>query len=361
MKYLFIAISLIISTLGNAADIEEVLRKPNLRILDIGNSFTADATRYLANIISANGSDVSDLCLYTANRGSAAFKDWVNVYNDADKYEYTISKVVGGLTINTTTGKYGPYDGSGLRSLLNDNVWDLIIIHQRSIFATNYDPWDGNGNEGYLNQLLTLLRETQPQAIIGTYVIHSYSSDSNLNTEHSAFLRWQKIANAVNEMTNHHSIALIIPYGTAVQNLRQSRYNNEKDLTRDGAHLAYGLPSYAASGCYYEAVFAPRFGVSFLGNTYRVAFGADKDPIKFVTVDDDNAAMAQKAALLAIADWLQCRNPEDEAAIGQNASAAFAPADIYTLTGIRVCTKGDTPRRLPSGIYISGDRKWVVR
>ncbi|MFR9552469.1 MAG: hypothetical protein SNG90_08970, partial [Rikenellaceae bacterium] len=60
------------------------LRRSTLRVLDIGNSYTVDATSYLANLIAASGADVDDMCIYYANRGSASYKSWYDVYHDSD-------------------------------------------------------------------------------------------------------------------------------------------------------------------------------------------------------------------------------------------------------------------------------------
>ena len=45
------------------ASIEAVLKKPNLKVLDIGNSYTNDATALLPTVVKNSGADVKELCL----------------------------------------------------------------------------------------------------------------------------------------------------------------------------------------------------------------------------------------------------------------------------------------------------------
>ena len=106
-----------------------VLNKPTLKVLDIGNSFTNDATDLLPLITEASGSDVSNICLYKAIRSSGSLKSWYDVYCDKDTaHTYRIEKVLGGLSANVNTGRGAKGDGSLFRKLLIEEQWDIIII-----------------------------------------------------------------------------------------------------------------------------------------------------------------------------------------------------------------------------------------
>ena len=63
---------------GLDTDFTELLRKPDLKILHIGHSFTFDAVSYLPLIVESTGADISDLCIYRTMLGGASFKDWVD-------------------------------------------------------------------------------------------------------------------------------------------------------------------------------------------------------------------------------------------------------------------------------------------
>ena len=293
-----------------------ILLKPNLKVLDIGNSYTNDATNLLPKITAASGSDISDLCLYKATRSSGSFKSWYDLYHDNDNQTYTIAKVMGGIDADVTTGRGEAGDGSLFRETLENETWDIIIIHQRSNFAPYYDDWNTTGNGGYLKELLALLKDKQPLAMIGFLLVHSYWDEHSENKEHSSFLRWQLIANSVKRLCEEYDISFVIPYGTAVENLRSSSLNNEYDLTRDGAHCGFGLCRYTAACCYYESLIAPRSGISVLGNTARYdASKAEETIYPSVSVTDENALIAQKAAILATENWYECTNPETETGI----------------------------------------------
>ncbi len=289
---------------------DSILTKPNLKVLDIGNSYTDDATAMLPLIVKYSGADVSDMCLYSATRGSGSFKTWYDKYYDNDTISYTIAKVLGGIDANITTGTEEGYTGRLFREVLEKEKWDLIIIHQLSRYAPYYDEWGTTGKGGYLNEFLDLIKELQPQATIGFLLVHSYWDEYSGNKEKSSYERWKKIADSVKRLCEDYSINFVIPYGTAIENLRSSSLNNEYDLTRDGTHCSFGLGRYAAACCYYESLIAPRSGISVLGNPAR--YNASKLNSKYpaISVTDENALLAQKAAVCATERWYDCLNPE---------------------------------------------------
>jgi hypothetical protein len=163
------------------------------------------------------------------------------------------------------------------------------------------------------------------------------------------------IANSVKRLCEDYDIDFVIPYGTAVQNLRSSSLNNEYDLTRDGLHCGYGLCCYTASCSYYESLIAPRSGISVLGNSarYDASFVTSEYPP--VSVTDENAPIAQNAAILAVKDWYSCKNPEEYLSdINTKTTVPSSKNKLFDLCGRPISTP-------PShGIYIR-DGKKVVR
>lgn len=287
------------------------LKKEQLRILDIGNSYTQDSTHYIPEIVSAAGIDVSDMCLYTAIRGSGSFKTWYDCYYNKDSLTYGIGKVVGGLSADIS-GTADVGNGEKFRNTLTNNEWDLIIIHQVSSYAPYFDRWEENNNAGYLSKFIRLLRKHQPQATIGFLLVHSYWSGYSGNTEKSSLERWKLIAESAMKLRANYGIDFIIPYGTAIQNLRASSFNNEYDLTADGTHCANGIADYTAACAYYQSLFAPRYGVNILGNTARIDVEQTETyPSSDISVTDENAETCQKAAFLACYNWYECQNPEN--------------------------------------------------
>lgn len=282
--------------------------KPELRVLDIGNSYTEDATHYLPSIVKAAKIDVSDMCLYKAIRGGGSYKNWYNIYHDIEQYGYSISKVLGGLSAKVS-GSGMQKEGAAFRMLLAENEWDLIIIHQYSVYAPYYDEWNTDEAGGYLPQLLELIRSHQPNATIGLLLIHSYWSGYSGNKEHSSLRRWELIAQSTKQFCEAYNSDFIIPYGTAIQNIRSSSLNNEYDLTADGSHCASGLADYTAACCYFQALFSPRYHISIIGNVARWSNTANeqaKFPSSIIDVTDETAPIAHQAAYLAVENPYQC-------------------------------------------------------
>lgn len=281
---------------------DKVLLKPDLKVLDIGNSYTEDATAYLPYLVDKLGVDVDDVCLYKAILSGASYKLWYEVYHDLNYNPYEVSKVFGNLEVNVTEGTGAAYDGSLFRKLLKEESWDVVIIHQLGRYATNYEEWWSRSAGGYLKELLAIINDYQPDCTIGFLLVHSPMADYPTNEEHSSVARWEHIANATQLFVQNSRINILIPYGTAIQNLRTTALNNDLDLTRDGAHLGLGLARYTASCCYYEALLAHRTGVSVLGR--YIPYDIEDKPEKSqYSVTAENIETAQKAAVLA------CRNP----------------------------------------------------
>lgn len=283
-------------------------QKADLKVLDIGNSYTQDAQTYLPQIVQASGIP-TDFSLYRAFRPSASFKTWVDCWNDADNENYSLD-FCAGTAFDGVSGYAGACDGALFRNALQSVKWDIILIHQVSSYSNDYSLWEGDGAGGYLPDLIRIIRMTNPQATIGYLMTHSYRSSYWANSEGSSLLRWKNIAEATKQLKLEYDIDFIIPYGTAVQNLRASSLNDNYEFSEDGTHMGAGLGDYVASCCYFESLLAPRYGVSVLGNTYRVtnlneSVGGRKN------VTDQTALVAQKAALLATLDMWSISNPDD--------------------------------------------------
>jgi hypothetical protein len=296
------------------------------------------------------------MCLYKAVRSSASFKSWYDVYCDKDTaYNYSIKKLLGGLSANVSTGTGEKSDGSLFRKLLKDEKWDIIIIHQLSTFAPYYELWNGTGKGGYLNELLSIIKKHQPNAVIGFYLIHSLWDHHTRNKECSSFERWKLISSSVKKLQQEYGVDFIIPYGTAIENLRSSSLNNEYDLTRDGTHLGYGLCRYTAACCYYESLIAPRSGISVLGNAARYdASQAAGSQYPSISVTDENVLIAQKAAVLATEHMFECINPESTSSVVslKESETGISPY-IYNLLG----QKQYEDERNLHGVYIKNGRK----
>lgn len=299
------------SAVSDSSEEVPLLQKKHLKILDIGNSYTDGAVALLPQIVKDCNVDLNDMCLYKLIRGGASFKNWCDVFDDKDDKIYSFRRVVGGdkVSVPQINGEAG--DGDLFRKVLTKVDWDIIIIHQVSTYAPYYDKWKTNESGGYLDPFLNIIKQYQPKAEIGFLLVHSYWDDYSGNVEKSSFERWQKIAESAFQFQCDYDIDIIIPYGTAVENLRTSSLNNEYDLTMDGTHCGYGLCQYVAACCYYETLIAPRVNVSCLGKRTSIDVSGYSSKFPSVNVTNRNALIAQRAAVLAVQDMYNCNNPEE--------------------------------------------------
>ena len=282
--------------------------KADLKVLDIGNSYTQDAQTYLPRIIAASGID-TDFSLYRAFRPSASFKTWVDCWNDSDNENYSID-FCAGTSLGGISGSGSASDGALFRKALQSVKWDIILIHQVSTYSNDYSLWEGDGAGGYLQELIRIIRVTNPQATIGYLMTHSYRGSYWANSEGSSYLRWRNIADATKQLKLEYDIDFIIPYGTAVQNLRASSLNDSYEFSEDGTHMGAGLGDYVAGCCYFESLLAPRYGVSIWGNTFRLT-DLDESKGGRRNITDQTAVVAQKAAILATLDMWNVSDPDD--------------------------------------------------
>ena len=233
----------------------------------------------------------------------------MDCWNDADDETYNVA-FCAGTQIGGISGNGYNNDGTLFRKALQTVKWDIILIHQVSTYSNDYSLWEGHGAGGYLQELIRLIRITNPQATIGYLMTHSYRGSYWANSEGSSLLRWKNIAEATKQLKLEYDIDFIIPYGTAVQNLRASSLNDSYEFSEDGTHMGAGLGDYVAGCCYFESLLAPRYGVSILGNTFRItnlseSVGGRRN------VTDETALVAQKAAILATLDMWTVSNPDN--------------------------------------------------
>lgn len=286
-----------------------------LKVLDIGNSFSEDATHDLDGIVRATGADLSQLCVYMLYMGGASFHDWVLAYNNQNTTYYTLRKITGGLTPAISAGFSN--DPELMVDVLTEVKWDVIIIHQRSGIQHYYNGWHNvNDVNGDLDAFLEILHRHQPQARIDFMLCHapsSYIGQSNGCSDTDQL--WRKNMLSAADIRRNDGISKILPYGTTIQNLRHLAPEGDTELSRDGLHLSFGLARYAAACTYYQTEIAPFLGIDILGNTYRpelAGWELDLENSKVsvpIPVTDQNAPLAQMAAYMATSFWWQITLP----------------------------------------------------
>ncbi|MBP5771472.1 MAG: DUF4886 domain-containing protein [Bacteroidaceae bacterium] len=258
----------------------------HLRVLAIGNSFTEDAVYFVDDLLDSAHIDASTYSVYFVSHASASLEHWCKVAEENQP-----------LTLTYTAGKRMPIESGTLPEILAQD-WDVITLQQKSDDAINYDsfnPW--------LRQLIDLALQYCPNPNVTLAWQTAWSYNDTFMTEYSNYACWQLIILAMLKMRANDGIDLIIPVGTAIQNARNTSLNSESQLTRDGWHLDYGIGRYIAACTWVEALFAPVYGFSVIGNLAMPVMG-EFPPTRYnpTPVTEENRSIAQHCAVAAVAN-----------------------------------------------------------
>lgn len=264
-KCLIVAIFLVFAALHiNAADNFTNYPLPQqpdtLRILGVGNSFTDDGMMYLPNLLSAAG--INNVVLGRLYIGGCSLerhcKEYESGANDYVYYKSTKNRW-------TTVSK----SATLLQGLLDEN-WDVIVVQQVSGLSglySSYQPW--------LDTLMQVLRFhcRNAAACIAWQQTWAYATTST----HPDFARYsgnqlamyQNIMSCNQKLVETTPIEIVIPTGTAIQNLRQAMHD-AGEFTRDGYHLNYKMGRFTAACTWFQALIAPVFRTTVEGNSARL-------------------------------------------------------------------------------------------
>ena len=208
-----------------ALDVSQKAEK-SMYILAIGNSFSWDAMEYLAQILKEMG--YTDVFLGNLYIGGCTLQTHAsNVESGSAAYEYR-------TTVNGTWSSTGNY--SSLVAMCNRD-WDYVSVQQASGdsgIPGSYDP--------YLDTVMDAVKKWCPGAKRMWHMTWAYQN----NSSHSDFPKYGRdqmtmykaILNSVNtRVLSRGDFDLVIPCGTAVQNIRSSYLGDT--VTRDGYHMSY--------------------------------------------------------------------------------------------------------------------------
>ncbi len=229
-----------------------------LRILGIGNSFTDDGMMYLPDLLEAAG--IKNVVLGRMYIGRCSLeRHCVEYENNTEAYRYNKSRGNRWMKVS---------DGVSLTNGIEDEDWDIIVLQQSSPKSgnyTTYQPW--------LDRLTEIVRWHCTNA--GASIVWQQTWAFATTSEHKEFPRYENdqqlmfdsIIAATTDMIEDTSIEIIIPSGTAIQNMRQTEFNDSLELTRDGHHLSHTAGRYTAACTWFQALIAPVFKTTVAGNT----------------------------------------------------------------------------------------------
>lgn len=261
------------------------LPKGKLKILLIGNSFTNDMITMVNEMAKSAG--ITDLVIGKLIYGGCSLQQHWDFYrNNSSVYDYGKS-INGGAWVNTASSSF-------MQSIIDED-WDVVILQQVS---QNSGQW--NTIEPYIYNLIDAVVTNckNPGVTLGWHSTWAYAT----NSPHTGFPNYDKdqikMYNAIQDVSkkiiNETGIDLIIPSGTAIQNLRTTSVNNPPDdLTADGYHLSGGVARLVASYVFIDSILAPVYGISSKNNGYTPSGGT-------VSVNPANKALASLASRYAV-------------------------------------------------------------
>lgn len=223
-----------------------------VRILSIGNSFSADAVeQHLYGIASAGGHKV--IIGNMRIGGCSLEKHLNNAKSDKAAYKY--------VKINRN-GKRITREEVPLSQALADEQWDFVTFQEQSPRSGIYSSWKESLPE-FVAYVRARVPATAKVLIHQTWAYDATSKHKGfMNYKNDQKVMYKAIVSAVKKASKSVKADGVIPCGTAVQNARTTILKDS--ITRDGYHLHKTFGRYIASCTWYEIIFNERV----TGNPY---------------------------------------------------------------------------------------------
>lgn len=202
-----------------------------MNILAIGNSFSADATRYLYDIARADGYDLTVVNLYIG--GCPFSKHYRNMLAENNAYEIQFNGVMTGF-------------GVSIKEALLSRDWDYVTFQQVSHQSVDYETY-----QPYLNELSAYVKKYAPKAKQVIHQTWAYEQDSNRLCVELGYKDQKDMYNDIKSAYDKAAQAIdaefIIPSGTLFQKL----VAEDIKVHRDTFHASLGLGRYALGLLWY--------------------------------------------------------------------------------------------------------------
>lgn len=312
-----------------------------LRLLTIGNSYSLDATVCLPQLLNDAGVDNRQFAVYCAMEGGASLEYWRDQLRNKRKVDNLYH--MGGML------KLPERDWT-LEELLGQ-PWDVIVLQQASKLSdhfANYVP--------HAEELLEAIHRLCPNKAVRVAWHMTWSHAIFFDNGPYSKKGWEDIAAATRRLCETHNFSLLIPSGTAIQNMRNLYPDDLRAFTRDGTHIVYGMGNYLLALTWFETICSPIFGISLIGvpPSQKVCdINADKTPL--CDINSANYPIAHYCV------WQAIHNPYELISTIRNKSVnrllhysgGLPTVPIYDLSGRPVTG------RPGKGIFIMGNKKVV--
>ena len=203
-----------------------------MNILAIGNSFSADATRYLHEISEAGGKPVKVVNLVIG--GCSLETHCKNINEDARAYFLEFNGYPTGFYVS-------------ISEAVKSDTWDYITMQQASLLSVDYKTYMPYLR--YLSEYVRLLAPTAKQVFHRTW---GYENGSEMlrsagYDNHSKMFADIKAAST--KAAKNAGIDFIIPSGDLIENMVLAGIPS---VYRDGFHLGFGSGRYAIAALWYK-------------------------------------------------------------------------------------------------------------
>lgn len=234
-----------------------------IKILAIGNSFSQDATRYLAKIAQADHVPLKVVNLYI---GGCSLEQHFRYFRaEAPKYSFEMNGESTGLSVTLQQG-------------LSCDVWDFITIQQASHFSPIPDTYEPYGTE-----LAAGIRYFQPNAKLLVHQTWAYEQGSDRLTNMMQYddqaQMFRDLERLYAKLAKDVHAAGILPSGQLFQRMLKDGFPR---VHRDTFHADAGFGRYALAALWYDLI----TGHSIVGNTFRdldvPSDGVDFDKIQSI-------------------------------------------------------------------------------
>ena len=236
-----------------------------LHILLFGHSFGEDCMQYLPAITVAAG--VTDVHYGRFHQANCSMAQHWGHWTAEDTYSY----------YDAAAGKSSWSSSSrSSKSVVSGTPWDIIIFQtsirsaQEGTYSTFKDPL-----RKMVNEVVEMCeKEHGKTPLIGWNMFWGYKNGGRTDLQ-----EYQLIVNGTKDMlADNTDVSLVIPTGTAVQNVRGTTLYDPvtmNQLTRDGAHMGYGIGRYVTACTWFQTLIAPIYGVSVEASSSYLPTGTD--------------------------------------------------------------------------------------
>lgn len=207
-----------------------------MKILSIGNSFSADAHAYLHTLAEQSGEELITVNL--AIGGCSLQTHWENIENNNANYLHSIN---GGEWAEKLVT---------IEEIIKSERFDAVTLQQVSHFSGQYETY-----QPYLNNITSYVRKHQPEAKLYIHRTWAYELDSS----HEGFLSYErnqkKMYEAICKASESACLAIgatPILAGDVIQALREriplfDYSNGGESLCCDGFHMSHTYGRYAVA------------------------------------------------------------------------------------------------------------------